>query len=133
MDEPFLEDDLLVIDDDGIGDRARNETEIELEVRVEVGRFEEQMQGGVGNAPKGDMRLIVSEEELMDKGLLTAGVVAIRPNDRLITVKNQFGDVRIDLTGAGDKKGMFVIEVRPGETGEGDWTIFLEERREVSR
>lgn len=126
MGEPFLED----TDDDQIGDRVRPSTTVELKARVEFSRYKEQEQAGSGNDPASMLKLIVNEEELVRLGLLADGEIKIRPNDRLLRVKSEGGSVRVDFTVDG-RDGVYVYEVRPGDTGTGLVEFMLENRRKA--
>ena len=124
--EPFLED----TNDDGIGERVRPVTVVNVNVKVKFTRKDEQQQDGTGNAPGSLMTLTVSEEHLRSLGLLTNGKPGIRANDRLLRLQSSSGVVRVDFE-AGGLTGPFVFEVRPGETGSGVFMILLENRRIV--
>lgn len=131
--EPYLEDDIVSPDSNEIGERVRPGTIVKLKARVEISKNEEQNQDGTGNDPQGSMRVIVDEPTLLAATpvLLANGVVKIRPNDRLLRIETPAGAVRAEFT-KGQRFGKFVIEVRPGDTGEGDWTIVLEERSQAA-
>lgn len=126
--EPYLED----ADDDGLGERVRPETVVEVNAKAEWVRHEEQDQDGVGNAPRSLLMLTVFAEQLAAAGLLAAGVVSIRPNDRLLRLQNAAGAVRVDFEQDG-RDGLHCFEVRPGETGTRKFTILFENRRPVER
>ncbi len=126
--EPFFED----LDLDGIGERVRPSTTVSIKAKAEFSRFEEQRQDQVGNAPDTFMNLVVSEEELVAKGLLTSGVLGIRPNDRLLRLETNKGVTRVDFQ-EDARDPVYVFEVRPGSTGERTYTIMLEKRRPVAR
>lgn len=135
LEEPFLEDDLIVIvDDEGIGKRVRPSTIVSVKARVEVSRYEEQEQDGTGNAPRSLIKLVISEEALqaLTPSLLVAGIPGIRPNDRVLRFENASGAVRADFTASG-RPGLYVYEVRPGDTGEGLWEVLVESRQETAR
>lgn len=122
--EPFLEDG----DGDGVGERVRPGVVVEVLAKVDFRRYEEQVQDGTGNVPEGDATLTVTESELAKKGLLVAGVIGVRANDRLLRIKSRSGSVRVDLLHGG-REGLHVVEVRPSETGSGVVKIVLEDRR----
>lgn len=126
--EPFLVDG----DDDGIGERVRPGTVVELRTTARWTRAEEQQQDGTGNAPSSLLLLTVFRSELISKGLLVDGKCSLRPNDRLLKLKNSAGEVRADFELDG-RTGLFCYEVRPGETGESTLTLLFEQRRPVGR
>lgn len=117
---------------DGIGERVRPETEVEIKAKIEWSKNEEQNQDGIGNAPSSFLKLTIFDEELESLGLYTAGKIGIRPNDRLIRIQSQAGAVRYDFTSDG-RDGVHCVEVRPGETGTRVTMVFFENRRPVSR
>lgn len=123
--EPFLED----LDSDQLGERVRPEVETQVRCKLRFTRYEEQNQDQSGNAPQTFATLTLFEEDLVSRGLLVGGKVAIRPNDRLLRVlKNTLGNpVRVDFEQDG-RPGLHVFEVRPGETGTGVFTVLLERR-----
>jgi len=122
--EPYLEDG----DDDGIGDRVRPGTEYEVKARAKFAANEEQDQGQVGNDPRTVLTLVVDTRILTGLGLYSAGVFGVRPNDRLLRLERNDGTTRLDFVHAG-REGLFVYEVRPGETGSGMVKILLERRQ----
>jgi len=124
MGEPFLEDN----DADGIGERVRPETTASIKCKAKFGSFEEQNQTPSGNEPESFLTLTIATSELSKAGLLTAGQVGIRPNDRLLRLQSKTGVVRVDFEAAG-RSGVHVVEVRPGATGSGIYKIMLEQRQ----
>lgn len=126
--EPFLEDN----DGDGIGERVRPGVEVQVKARAEWVRHEEQVQDQVGNAPESRLSLTMFADDLTAKGLLASGVVAIRPNDRLLRIEDAAGNVRVNFEREG-REGLYCFEVRPGDTGEGTFVAMFENRRPVAR
>ena len=126
--EPYLVDS----DDDGIGDRVRPGTEITIKAKAKFSSFEEQRQDQTGNEPASFLTLTAFARDLTTRGYLSNGTVMIRPNDRVLRLQNGAGAVRVDFTRAG-REGVYVVEVRPGETGSGIYEIVCEARREVER
>ena len=127
--EPFFED----LDGDGIGTRVRPGVEVSVKAKADFARHEEQRQDQVGNAPESFVTLTLYEEDLVARGLLVAGKMAIRPNDRLLRLENTTsGAVRVNFEQDG-RDGIYVFEVRPGETGTGIYQVLLEKRRLVAR
>lgn len=124
--EPFLVDS----DADGIGDRVRPGTEVEVKCKARAARHDEQVQDGTGNAPEGSWVLTFYASDLAARGLLVGGACLIRPNDRLkrLRANTLAATVRVDFE-AGGAAGLFCYEVRPGETGEGTYTALFERRR----
>lgn len=128
MREPYLNDQNL----DRVGERVRPEIEVEVLGKADFSRFEEQTQDGTGNAPRSHVRFRVTRGELESRGLLVNGVVVIRPNDRLRRLEDRKGRIRYDFE-SGDRDGLYVFEVRPGETGSNVIDFLLETRRPVER
>lgn len=126
--EPFFPDE----DDDGLGEKTRAETLVEVKAKLDTNNHEEQQHDQAGNAPESLIMLTVYYEDLVAKGLFTDGVVGIRPNDRLLKLKNAAGDVRVDYT-FGGRDGLHCVEVRPGDTGTGILTLVFIDRRAVAR
>lgn len=127
--EPFLEDN----DADQIGERVRPGVEVSVKAKVKFTKHEEQRQDQVGNAPDSFLTLTLYEEDLIAKGLLTAGKVSIRPNDRLLRLENSTSGVtRVNFEQDG-RDGVYVFQVNPGETGTGIYEVLLEKRRLIAR
>lgn len=129
-----LLDELIVIDldDDGLADPIRAENLVEIVTKYDATQHEEQQQTHTGNAPESLVELTAYYSDLKAKGLFVNGVIAIRPNDRLLRIKSGSGDVRIDYT-FGGRDGLYCVEVRPGDTGTGIVTLVFRSRRNVSR
>jgi len=126
--EPFLEDVSL----NGIGERVRPSTQVSIKAKAKFAKFEEQNQDQTGNAPESFLTITIDRRYLEAAGLFAAGVIGIRPNDRLLRLQSSAGVVRVDFQNSG-RDPVYVTEVRPGETGETAVTILLEKRRPVAR
>lgn len=126
--EPFLED----TDADQIGERVRPEIDIDILGKITFSRYEEQTQDATGNAPRSMATFRVGRSELFARGLLVNGVILIRANDRLKRLEDRQGRIRYEFEDD-DRDGLYVFEVRPGETGSNVVDILLENRRGVER
>ena len=72
--------------------------------------------------------LRVSRGELERKGLLVDGVYGVRPNDRILRVRDRVGRILHEFE-HGNRDGLYVVEVRPGETGSNVVDIHFVKRR----
>ena len=124
MGEPFLEDN----DSDQVGERVRPEDLTRILGKLSFTRNEEQRQNATGNSPRSFAMLRVSRGELERKGLLVDGVYGVRPNDRILRVRDRVGRILHEFE-HGNRDGLYVVEVRPGETGSNVVDIHFVKRR----
>jgi len=131
--EPFLDDAAAGEIEQGIPVRVRPGQEVEVKAKAKWNSHEEQDQDGTGNEPSSFLVLTIYESDLIAKGIMVNGKVRIRANDRLLRIKSSTtGAVRVDFE-VDRRDGLHVVEVRPGETGTGIYTVMLVKRRSIAQ
>lgn len=113
---------------DGIGERTFPFVEVAVKCKVKFSTFDMQDNDATGNTPTSNMAITMFEDDLKALGLLTNGVLILKPNDRLIRIESLAGDVRVDLT-SGGRDGLRCYEVVPGETGSRIYIAMFEARK----
>ncbi len=113
MDEDFKEPVLVDRDDDGIGERVRNELPpVRAPCQVEPAIFEEQRLYAAGSSPRTQLALVFHFADLTRLGLVDAatGEALIRPGDRLAGIYDKAGrPVQLICT----PPGLYATEARP--------------------
>lgn len=132
--EPYLEDTITPPTIPGVGERVRPVQTVTLKGKIKFTKDEEQYQDQAGNAPRSFATVTVALKHLQSKGLwnVTTGEYGIRANDRLLRVRTRNGRLRVNFVEDG-RAGVFVYEVRRGETGTGIVEIMLEARPNSTR
>jgi hypothetical protein len=113
MDEDFKEPVLLDRDDDGIGERIRNELPpVRVPCQVEPAVFEEERMYPAGTSPRSQMALVFHFKDLERLGLVDAatGEALIRTGDRLAGIYDKAGRL---VQAIRTPPGLYATEVRP--------------------
>jgi len=112
-DPDFKEPVLVDQDDDGIGERVRQEhPPVRVPCQVDTKAFEELRMLASGNAPRSRIDLVFHFKDLERLGLVDAasGDALIRPGDRLAAIRDLCGDLVQEVR---TPPGLFVTESRP--------------------
>lgn len=117
---------------DGIGERNRPTLEVTLRAKVSLYPFGgRQQMDQTGNDPDSSLYLTLYEEDMLEAGLVIAGVERILAGARLKKFLKSDGiafasdEVRVDFTAHG-QPGLRCRAVKPGLTGEGLWQLTFE-------
>ncbi len=112
-DHDFKESVLVDLDDDGIGERIRQEhSPVRIPCQVEPEVFDELKMFASGNAPRSNIDLVFHFKDLERMGLvdLTSGDALIRPGDRLSAIYDKAGELVQQIR---TPPGLYVTEARP--------------------
>ena len=112
-DPDFKEPVLVDQDDDGIGERVRQEhPPVRVPCQVDTKAFEELRMLASGNAPRSRIDLVFHFKDLERLGLVDAasGDALIRPGDRLAAIRDLCGDLVQEVR---TPPGLYVTEARP--------------------
>ena len=112
-DPDFKEPVLVDQDDDGIGERIRQEhPAVRVPCQVDTKAFEELRMQASGNTPKSRIDLVFHFKDLERLGLVDAasGDALLRPGDRLGAIHDKAGELVQQVR---TPPGLFVTEARP--------------------
>lgn len=112
-DPDFKESVLVDRNDDGIGERVREEhLPVRVPCQVESKSFEELRMLGSGNAPKSQVDLVLHFRDLERLGLVdeASGDALVRPGDRLGAIYDKAGSLVQEVR---TPPGLYVTEARP--------------------
>jgi hypothetical protein len=140
MDEDFKEPALLDRDDDGIGERVRNELPpVRVPCQVEPAVFEEQRMYPAGSSPRSQVSLVFHYRDLERLGLVDAvtGEALVRTGDRLGGLYDRSGRL---VQAIRTPPGLYATEARPLGFGLSRWRpsrnlllVTFEERRTATQ
>ena len=136
MDEDFKEPILVDRDDDGIGERARNELPpVRVPCQIEPAVFEQERMYPAGSSPRSQVSLVFHFADLERLGLVdaTTGEALVRPGDRLGGIYDKGGRLVQTIR---TPPGLYATEARPLGFGLHRWRpsrnlllVTFEERR----
>jgi hypothetical protein len=112
-DPDFKEPVVVDQDDDGIGERVRQEyPSVRVPCQVDTKAFDELRMMASGNAPRSRLDLVFHFKDLERMGLVDAasGDALIRPGDRLAAIRDLCGDLVQEVR---TPPGLYVTEARP--------------------
>ena len=112
-DPDFKEPVLVDQDDDGIGERIRQEhPAVRIPCQVDTKAFEELRMLASGNAPKSRVDLVFHFKDLERMGLVdpTSGDALLHPGDRLGAIYDKAGDLVQQVR---TPPGLYITEARP--------------------
>ena len=112
-DPDFKESVLVDTDDDGIGERVRQELPpVRVPCQVETKAFEELRMLASGNAPNTRFDLVFHFKNLEQLGLVDSatGDALLRPGDRLVAIRDLCGDLVQEIR---TPPGVYITESRP--------------------